>query len=105
MNREKETCCLARSYLSRIYRGELAPASQKCDRLLWLQRALPSATLDKIPTTKLSSSILGEPRKKSNWFLHVIVVFFLKLSPFRGRIIRTSYASPFEELSCESVLS
>ena len=46
--------------------GGVSTSIARCDRLLWLQRALPSATLDKIPTTKLSSSILGEPREKSN---------------------------------------
>src|SRR6516164_8842356 len=75
--REEETCC-ARSYLSRIYRGELAPASRGCDRLLWLQRALPSATLDKIPKTKLTRLILGSCCEKGNGNSQI----FVKKEPY-----------------------
>ena len=40
--------------------GELAPASRFRDRLLWLQRAQPSATLDKIPHQVVEGHLRGE---------------------------------------------
>lgn len=40
--------------------GELAPAPPRGDRLLWLQRAQPSATLDKIPHQVVVGHLRGD---------------------------------------------